>query len=203
MDNKKRIILVGASGTIGQAVKTALSAQHDIITVGHRSGDYQIDMCDETSIKTLFEQIGHFDALIVAAGQARFKPLAKMSLPDYQFGLQHKLLGQVALVLHGLQYINDNGSFTLTAGILNRDPILGATSAAMVNGAIEGFVKTAAIDMPRGVRINVVSPTVLSESWSTYVDYFSGFKSVPASDVALGFVKSLMGAQTGQVYCIE
>lgn len=203
MSDKKRIILVGASGVIGQAVNTALVQQHEVVTVGHSSGDYQMDMSDERSIIACFEKIGHFDALIVTAGQVRFKPLAQMQLSDYQFSLQHKLLGQVGLVLHGLPYINDNGSFTLTTGILNRVPIIQATASSMVNNAIEGFVKSAAVDMPRGVRINVVSPTLLQESVSKSGHLFPGFKPVPASDVALGFVRSVMGAQTGQVYCID
>ena len=112
-------------------------------------------------------------------------------------------MGQVRLVLIGLKYINMGGSFTLTSGILSHDPIRLGSSAAMVNGAINSFVKTAAIEMPHHIRINAVSPTVLSESMENYAPFFRGFESVPASRVALAYSKSVEGAQTGIVYRVE
>lgn len=197
---QKKIILVGASGTIGRAVHQQLRDKHQVIAVGHRNGDYQVDMMDENSIIALFKQIGVFDALVITAGQVRFKPLSQINMQDYLFGAQHKLLGQVGLVFHGMKTIRDKGSFTLTSGVASEDPIVGSTSASMVNSALDGFVKSAAIDLPRGLRINAVSPTILSESMKDYGDFFQGFKPVPAHDVALAYVKSIEGAQTGQVY---
>jgi len=126
-----------------------------------------------------------------------------MTEKEYAVGLQSKLMGQVNLVLLGLKYVNDNSSFTLTSGILNRDPILYGSSAAMVNGALDGFVKGAALEMPRNIRINVVSPTVLTESMDQYGAYFRGFNPVQASKVALAYSKSVEGRQTGQVYNVE
>jgi NAD(P)-dependent dehydrogenase (short-subunit alcohol dehydrogenase family) len=111
-------------------------------------------------------------------------------------------MGQVNLVMLGLKHIRDGGSFTLTSGLVNDDPIREGVSAAMVNGGIEGFVHGAAIGLPRGVRINVVSPTLVEESVPAYGPYFRGTKPVPASDVALGYAKSVEGAQTGRVYRI-
>jgi NAD(P)-dependent dehydrogenase (short-subunit alcohol dehydrogenase family) len=69
-----------------------------------------------------------------------------------------------------------------------------------VNGALESFVRAAAIELPRGLRINVVSPTVLQESMSSFGPYFRGYKAVPARDAALPYSKSVEGKQTGQVY---
>jgi NAD(P)-dependent dehydrogenase (short-subunit alcohol dehydrogenase family) len=111
-------------------------------------------------------------------------------------------MGQVNLVTVGLIFLNLQGSFTLTSGILSHDPIRFGSSASMVNAAIDGFVKSAAIEMPRGIRINAVSPTVLQESMKQYGDYFSGFEPVPAATVALAYCKSVEGAQTGQVYSV-
>jgi hypothetical protein len=112
-------------------------------------------------------------------------------------------MGQIRLVLAGLKYINHGGSFTLTSGILSDDPIKLGSSAAMVNGAIDSFVKSAAIEMPNQLRINAVSPTVLCESMDSYAPFFRGFEPVPASRVALAFSKSVEGGQTGRVYRVE
>ncbi|WP_440468512.1 short chain dehydrogenase [Pseudomonas sp. YH-1] len=197
-----KIILIGASGTLGQAVANELGQRHDIIRVGRSSGDYRVDITDSTSIRKLFEQVGGFDALISTAGKVHFGALSEMGEAEMAVGLKDKLMGQVNLVLIGSQYANDGASFTLTTGILSEQPIVLGSSASLVNGAVEGFVRSAALELPRGQRINAVSPNVLVESMEGYAPFFRGFKPVPAADAALGFARSVEGKQSGQVYKI-
>lgn len=195
-----RVLVVGASGTIGRAVVAELQDRHDIVTAGRSSGDAQVDITDVASIRTAFEAVGAIDAVVSAAGKVKFAPFAEMSDADYQIGLSDKLMGQVNLVLVGREYITDGGSFTLTTGVLDSDPIRLGTSASMVNGAVNSFVVAAAIEMPRGLRINVVSPGVIDEAMPDYAPFFRGFEPVPAARAALAYAKSVEGAQTGQIY---
>ena len=194
------IILVGASGTIGQAIDRELRERHDIVRVGRNSGELQVNIADPASIRRLFEQTGPFDALISAAGNAHFGALEELSAKEFAVGLDDKLMGQVNLVLLGREFANDGASFTLTSGVLSEDPIRFGSALSMVNAAVDGFVRGAAIELPRGLRINSVSPTILEESLPGYGPYFRGFKSVPAATVALAYAKSAEGRQTGQVY---
>jgi NAD(P)-dependent dehydrogenase (short-subunit alcohol dehydrogenase family) len=197
-----RVLIIGGTGTIGQAVVHELSARHEVIIAAHEHGSLRVDIADVHSIENMYKKTGQLDAVISTTGKVHFGALSEMNPDLYSIGLNNKLMGQVNLVALGLNYMNDGGSFTLTSGILNRDPIRLGSSAAMVNGAIDGFVKAAAIELPRGLRINVVSPTVLAESMDKYADFFRGFLPVPAADVALAYAKSVEGAQTGQVYCV-
>ncbi|WP_245217869.1 short chain dehydrogenase [Pseudomonas eucalypticola] len=190
------------STTVGSAIATELDQRHEVIKVGRTRGDHQVDIADATSIRQLFEQVGPFDALVSAVGSVTFKALGEMNDSDFSLGLQNKLMGQVNLVLIGREFANDGASFTLTSGILNRDPIRTGASAAMVNGALDAFVRAAAIELPRGLRINAVSPTVLEEAMGSYAPYFRGYKPVPAADVALAYAKSVEGLQTGQVFIV-
>lgn len=198
-----KIIVVGGTGTVGKAIVKELTTRHTVIVVGHEKGDFQVDITDPASIKKMYQNVGEFDSVISATGKVHFGDLAEMSEKDYQVGLQSKLMGQVNLVLIGCQFINDSGSFTLTSGILSHDPIRFGSSASMVNGALDSFVQSAAIEMPRGVRINVVSPTVLLESMQEYAGYFRGFEPVPAARVATAYSKSVEGLQTGQIYRVN
>lgn len=198
-----KIIVVGGTGTIGKAVVKELSQRHSVVVAGHTHGDINVDMTDTKSIEAMYKAAGKFDAVIATTGKVHFGALPEMTAEHYQIGLQSKLMGQINLVLIGLQHINDAGSFTLTSGILNHDPIRSGSSAAMVNGALDGFVTSAAIEMPRNIRINVVSPTVLTESMDKYAPYFRGFKSVDAARVALAYSKSAEGAQTGKIYNVH
>ena len=138
------------------------------MAVGSKSGDVRLDVTDAGSIRAGLAQIGPFDALVSAAGKVKFAPLDAMTEADYAIGLKDKLMGQVNLVLVGREFIADGGSFTLTSGVLAHDPIRFGSSASMVNGAIEAFVRAAAIELPRGLRINAVSPGVLLESMPGY-----------------------------------
>ena len=195
-----KIILVGAGGTIGQAIDRELRERHDIVRVGRNSGELQVNIADPASIRRLFEQTGPFDALISAAGNAHFGALEDLSAKEFAVGLDDKLMGQINLVLIGREFANDSASFTLTSGVLSEDPIRYGAAVSTVNAALDGFVRAAAIELPRGLRINGVSPTILEESLPAYGPYFRGFKAVPAATVALAYAKSAEGRQTGQVY---
>lgn len=198
-----KILLIGASGTIGQAVLANLGARHDVITVGRSSGTHRADFSQPGAVARLFEAVGQVDAIVSTAGHVHFGPLAAMTAEQFNIGLQDKLLGQVQLALVGQKYLNDGGSITLTAGILSIEPIRNGASATAVNAAIEGFVAAAAIELPRGLRINAISPTVLAESMSSYGPFFPGFEPVPAARVALAYQRSVEGAQTGRVYRVQ
>jgi len=195
-----KILLIGAHGTIGSAIDRELSPRHEIVRIGRKSGDFQVDISDSAYIRKLFQQTGQFDALICAAGSVTFAPLGQMSEKDFVLGLQNKLMGQVNLLLIGREFANDGASFTFTSGVINREPIRTGSSAALVNAALDGFVKAAAIELPRGLRVNSVSPTVLEEAMDHYAPFFRGFKPVPAAEVALAYAKSVEGLHTGQTY---
>jgi NAD(P)-dependent dehydrogenase (short-subunit alcohol dehydrogenase family) len=195
-----KILLIGANGTVGQAVKANLAARHTIVSVGRNSGDYQADLAQPASLEALMERVGKVDAIVSAAGNVHFGPLSQMTAEQFNIGLQDKLLGQVQLALLAQRYLNDGGSVTLTSGILSTEPIRYGANATAVNAGIEGFVAAAAIELPRGLRINAVSATVLTESLPTYGPYFAGFESVPAARVAMAYQRSVEGGQTGQVY---
>lgn len=198
-----RILIVGATGTIGCAVVAELAPRHEIIGAGRTSGDLNLDLTDPASIRAAYEKAGTIDAVVSAAGSVKFAPFETMQAADYEIGLQDKLMGQVNLVLIGREYVSEAGSFTLTTGVLDTEPIRKGTSASMVNGAINAFVQAAAIEMPRGQRINVVSPGVIEEAMEAYATYFRGFEPVPAARAALAYAKSVEGAQTGQVYRVR
>lgn len=195
-----RILIIGASGTLGRAVASHLGERHEIISAGRSSGDHQVDLRSDASVTALFGATGRVDAIVSAAGNVHFGPLAEMTAAQFDIGLQDKLLGQVRLALIGQHHLNDGGSITLTTGILTEQPIRLGSNASAVNAGVEGFVRAAACELPRGLRINAVSPTVLSEAWDAYADFFSGFEPVSAARAALAFQRSIEGVQTGQIY---
>jgi len=197
-----RILVVGANGTVGQAAMKELSRRHEIVKAGRASGDVTVDLMNEDSVRAMFAKLGKVDAVVSCAGHVHFGPVASMTPEQFRKGLDDKLMGQVNLVLLGQAHVNDGGSFTLTSGVLDRDPVRAGANAAAVNGAINAFARGAAIEMPRGIRINAVSPGLLEESARKYDGFFPGHEPVSSARVGLAYAKSVDGALNGQVIAV-
>ena len=198
-----KIIVVGASGSVGRTAVEALKDRNQVITAGRRSGDIQVDVEDVDSIRAMYQRTGKVDAVVVAIGHGHFGPVKEMTGELWMKGILHKALPQVNVVLEGIEYMNDGGSFTMTSGVLNRDPIAGGACAASANGAIDGFVIGAAVGMPRGIRINSVSPGLLQNSVDRYDGLFPGHDPVSSARVGLAYCKTVEGVINGQVVIVD
>jgi NAD(P)-dependent dehydrogenase (short-subunit alcohol dehydrogenase family) len=192
-----RILVIGATGTIGAEIAAALAKEHEVIAASRSRSAVKVDVSKPESIAAMFRQVGAVDAVVSAAGEAKFAPLSELTDGDFEFTLRNKLMGQVNLVRLGLSAIRDRGSFTLTAGTLARSPMRGGAAISLVNAALEGFGRAAALEAPRGIRVNVVSPPWVTETLRALgMDPSAG---LPAARVALAYVESVTGSKTGAV----
>jgi NAD(P)-dependent dehydrogenase (short-subunit alcohol dehydrogenase family) len=145
----------------------------------------------------MYRSIGKVDAVVCAAGQARFSPLAQLSDADFRFCLDNKLMGQVNVVRFGFEHLADRGSFTVTTGILAQAPMPGSAAISLVNAGREGFVRAAALEAPRGIRVNAVSPPWITETLQALkMDTSHG---LPAAVVARTYVTSVTGRDSGAI----
>src|SRR5271168_746371 len=199
-----KIVLIGANGKIGELVQKALAgAGHEIVKAGRKSGDFRVEIENRESVRKLYQAVGSFDAVAIAAGEVAFAPLSEFTAEKWQFSLGSKLMGQISLVQEAIPFINEKGSFTLVSGILNDEPIFASAAAATVSGALEAFVRAAAIELPKGLRINVVNPTILKESESQFAQFFTGMILVEGWKVGQAYKRAILGAQTGRVYRVD
>jgi len=193
-----KIIIVGATGTMGKHLTSAFEKEHEVIKAASAGGDILVDITSTKSIENMFKQVGVFDALISTAGPTYVGPWKKMTDTEFRKGVDGKMMGQINLVLIGQHYINHKGSFTLITGALSHDPQKNFANASAANGAVEGFVRAAAIELENGIRINAVSPTVIENS-PQYFPFFPGDIPVTMQQLEFGFRKAVFGANTGQV----
>jgi NAD(P)-dependent dehydrogenase (short-subunit alcohol dehydrogenase family) len=194
-----KIVIIGATGTIGRAIAAALHGRHEIVAVSRSAGERRADITDKASLEKAFAAIGKVDAIVSAAGGAVFKPLAALSDADFEKCLHDKLMGQVNVVRVGSQYVRPGGSITITSGVLAHEPMLGAAAISLVNAGLEGFGRAAALELASDkVRVNVVSPPWVSETLvALKMDPASG---LPAAEVAKSYVRSVTGDATGQIF---
>jgi NAD(P)-dependent dehydrogenase (short-subunit alcohol dehydrogenase family) len=198
-----RILVAGASGAVGKAAISGFSKGHEIIKASRSAGDVKVDVMDEVSVAAMFKAVGNVDAVVACTGHSHFGPVDKMTPRQFLDGLKDKVMGQINLVLLGLPYVNDGGSITLTSGIVSRDPIRQGSNAAACDGSLDAFVIGAAIEMPRGIRINAVSPGLLADAVQRYDGYFPGHDPVSSRRVGLAFAKCVEGAINGQTVCVD
>lgn len=204
--SKKRILLVGASGIIGKAVNQLLSPDYEVIRAS-RKGEVQIDLTDPEGMVAVLKGLAPLDHIISTAGYANFVPLdkvpvAKLEDSPYKLGLLDKLMGQVNLALAARDVLVDKGSVTLTSGTTSEEPIIGGSSFSMVNGALEKWALAAATEMPRGIRVNVVSPSVAAECSPQHLAAFPGFEPLPAFKMALAYKRCVDSLITGRTIAV-
>lgn len=197
-----RILVVGATGTIGGAVSHALEKRdHEVLRVGSSAGKLQVDISVPASIDALYDAVGSVDAVVCAAGVAAFGALEQLTDEDFQSSIANKLMGQVGLVRRGVHAVPEGGSFTLTSGGLSQDPGPGTVAVSMVGAGVEAFVRAAALDLEGRYRVNVVSPGWVAESRVK-----AGLEPMPgiwAEDLAEFYVDLVEGDQTGQIVSAE
>lgn len=192
-----KILLIGATGTIGQKVQARLAETHEVIPVGYKDGDYQVNLGSKSSIQSLFEQVGEIDAIISTTGLAAFSPLDELTDDQFALGWNNKLMGQINLLRVGQAFVKDGGVILLTSGMLANDPIPGSASVSAVNGALNSFVKAASLELGGRLRINAVSPVFVKETLEMMgMDSGSGMS---AADTAKAYQAALEGSMSGEV----
>jgi NAD(P)-dependent dehydrogenase (short-subunit alcohol dehydrogenase family) len=192
-----RILVIGATGTIGREVVKALQTDHEVLAAARKDADVTVDIRDPHSIVAMYARVGELDAVVSAAGSGAWKPLGQLTNEDFEQSLRYKLMGQVNVIRFGFDRVREGGSFTVTSGILSRKPQEGSAAISLVNAGLEGFVRAAALEAPRGTRVNVVSPPWVSETLQEMgMDPKGG---LPAATVAKAYVESVTGTANGAV----
>lgn len=193
----KKVLVVGASGLLGGEVVRALAGRAEVVSASRHDPGNPVDLASKKSIEALFEKVGEVDAIVCTAGMVHFVPWASVTDEDWAHGLANKLMGQVNLVRVGAAFVRDGGSITLTTGILAQHPMPGSSIVTTVNAAVEGFVRAAALEVGRGIRINAVSPGWIAETLKAMgMDASQG---LPAAEAAQVFVQLLESSSNGTV----
>jgi NAD(P)-dependent dehydrogenase (short-subunit alcohol dehydrogenase family) len=199
-----KVLHVGASGHVGEAVGAALRGRgHEVVAAHRTSPDHPVDITDPDSVGQLYQAVGAgLDAVVCTAGSTPYAPWDELGREQIQAGLSSKFLGQVEVVRQGVGFIRPGGSFTLTSGILGREPVRTGSVAAAVNGALEAWVRASAGELWGRCRLNIVSSTVLSVSREAYSSVMPGYPAVDSGEVGLAYVRSVESMDTGRVYVL-
>lgn len=200
MSQSQRILVIGGRGTIGEhLVPALLDRGHEVIVAGRSDGDVLVDITDSSSLARMYDTTPGLDGVVVIAASGALDKFTDLTIDELMANARGKLFGQTDAVLTGQRFLNDGGSFTLTSGIFADEAWPGVTGGALVSGGIHSFVLSAAIELPRGLRINVVSPTMVADSADAYSDGFPGMRPIPMATLVAHYLDCIEGSKTGQI----
>ncbi|MEV0371970.1 short chain dehydrogenase [Streptomyces sp. NPDC050636] len=194
-DRGMKILVIGATGTVGGAVAHALEDAHQVVTAARR-GPVKVDLEDPSSLDALFGEVPDLDAVVCCAASGPLIDLESTADDEIAAGIRGKLLGQVALAQRAVRHLRDGGSLTLTGGTFAA-PLAGGSLGALINTGLEGFVRNAAEELPRRLRINLISPGWIRETLEAMGA--DGAGGTPVSEVARAYVTAVEGTAQGQI----
>ncbi len=201
MGEKKQILLIGGTGLIGSVVGSLLAQNHNVIRAARSGGDVVLDAESPASVQDCFSRLGLLDAIVCTFGAGAVGRLEQLAADGYMASFRAKVLAQISIVQNGVPHLRDGGSFTLSSGFLSVEPIPGVSAIAMVNAAVDGFCRAAALDLPRGLRINAISPvfTVESLESSGMTDAVAYSPTMTVADTAKSYLAAVEGTFTGRI----
>ena len=194
----KKIVVVGATGRLGRVVVGGLS-DYEVVRAGRSGPDLKIDALDFESVSDVFASVGTFDGLISCIGGTPFKTFEELTMEDFALGLSKKCFSQLNLAKAAIPYLTENGSITLTSGIIGDEPILAGSCAAAANGALNMCVSTLAAEYAGKLRINIVSPSIIEHSVEDYGMLFDGFEPTSKKRIVEAYRRTITAPISGRV----
>ncbi|MEV4758571.1 short chain dehydrogenase [Micromonospora sp. NPDC049559] len=195
-----RIVVVGGAGTIGRRLVPALRSRgHDVVVAGRTSGDVHVDLTAPASIEGMYQEVGTVDGVVSIAAHGALDEFTTLTPDALLENMRAKFFGQVDLVLTGQHYCTDRASFTLTSGIFADHAWPHVTGGGVISGALHSFVLSAAIELPRAMRINVVSPTMVADSVDAFAEQFPGMRPVPMDQLVDHYLRCVEGDDNGRI----
>ena len=195
----KKIIVVGATGKLGREVVEGLEKDYEVIKASRSGPDLKIDAFDFESVSDVFASVGPFDGLVSCIGSTPFKTFDKLSMEDFATGLSTKCFSQLNLAKAAIPFLSENGSITLTSGIIGDEPILAGSCAAAANGALNMCVSTLAAEYAGKLRINIVSPSIIENSVDYYGMLFDGFEPTSKESIIQAYRRTISAPISGRV----
>lgn len=196
----KKIIVVGSTGRLGRVVVSGLE-DYEVIRAGRSGPDLKIDALDFESVSDVFASVGSFDGLVSCIGGTPFKTFEELTMEDFATGLSKKCFSQLNLAKAAIPFLTENGSITLTSGIIGDEPILSGSCAAAANGALNMCVSTLAAEYAGRLRINIVSPSIIENSVEDYGMVFDGFEPTSEKRIIEAYRRTISAPISGRVLC--
>ena len=178
----KTALVTGASRGIGRAIAVKLAEEGAAVAVNYQNNEalaqevvawigaqggravaVRADMADPQAIEGMFDRVlkefGTLDILVNNAGIAIFKPVAELSVEDYerQFGINVR--GVFFACQQAARKLAAGGRIINISTSVTKMMLPNYSLYAASKGAVEELTKSLAKELgPRGITVNAISP---------------------------------------------
>jgi NADP-dependent 3-hydroxy acid dehydrogenase YdfG len=195
-----RVLVIG-TGNIGGALVRALDGKAEVLEAS-RQGGLKLDITSQESIRSLDANVPDgVDHVVVATGASTFGPLKSFDAAAWQANIGGKLMSVttlVVLLVNETAVLRDGGSITVTSGQSGSTVNELWPGLACNCAGLDAFVRCAGRGLPRGLRLNAVSPALVTETATRAGMPTAG--TVAAKDVAEAYLPLIFGQMSGEVH---
>jgi NAD(P)-dependent dehydrogenase (short-subunit alcohol dehydrogenase family) len=171
------ILIYGGNSGIGAATARKLAARGHKVHLAGRDADRlaavaaetggSFTVCDVMQDDT-FARVSHdagitLAGLIYAVGSINLKPLARLTISDFEKDFRLNALGAALAVqsaLPALKAHDGTASITLFSTVAVHQGFTAHASVAMAKGAVEGLTLSLAAELAPKVRVNCIAPSL-------------------------------------------
>jgi len=161
----KKILVIGGSKGIGQAIIASLVKENSVInlsrtapTLNHQNlTHYNCDILTDE-----LPQIEELDTLIYCPGSINLKPISRLKLDDFRADFEINVIGAVKAIQHYLPLLKNGNkpSILLFSTVAAKLGMPFHASVAAAKSAVEGLVKSLGAELAPTIRVNGIAPTV-------------------------------------------
>lgn len=157
-------VVVGGTHGMGEATARLLRDEGaDVLVTGRRSGDVHLDLTDLRGLDALADAVrsrfGQVDLLHLNAGYAQLEPYDAVTEERYDRTFAVNTRGLFFAVQRLAPLVRDGGAIVVTSSVADQggspDMLVYGAAKAAARSLVAGF---AAALLPRGIRVNAVSP---------------------------------------------
>jgi NAD(P)-dependent dehydrogenase (short-subunit alcohol dehydrogenase family) len=155
---KRNIVIIGSSHGIGQHIAEGLAQEANLFSFS-RTTNFDV-LKDTLPLADLPEVI---DGVVYAPGSINLRPFHLLKAEDFAHDMELNTFGAVRILqaLYPKLRKSESASVVLFSTVAVQKGMNFHTSIAMAKGAIEGLVRSLAVEWAQKIRVNAVAPSLV------------------------------------------
>ena len=161
----RKIIIIGGSKGIGNAIVNTLVDDHQIVNISRTKPDKDHSNLTHFSLDILADElpdIDEADSLIYCPGSINLKPIARLKLDEFRDDFEINVIGAVKAIQKYLPILKEgkSPSILLFSTVASKLGMPFHASVAAAKSAVEGLTKSLGAELAPTIRVNAIAPTV-------------------------------------------
>src|SRR6202012_4722847 len=145
-----RVVVADRNADGARSAATELGDPHSAATV---------EVTDEASVKSLFDDVGELDIVVNTAGFSTLGLITELPVEDFRSVVDVCLTGSFLVIKHGAPRLREGGALVSISTLNGRQPAAAMSAYCAAKAGLSMLTEVAALELaPQGIRVNAVAP---------------------------------------------